>query len=174
MLYISINNKLVKEKDASIPISDRGLRFGDGVFETILLRYGKPYLWASHMHRLEEGLAALSIDADVSELEQQSLSLIKKNNITDGILRIMITRGSGSRGYLPMPKEGDAPTIIIEANPLPQMNFREHIELYVSSWRKPSPLALPTEHKLMQGVNSTLAKLEARENDCMEALMMLT
>lgn len=172
MSHVSINNTLVAEKDAVIPISDRGLRFGDGVFETILVRYGKPYLWVSHMHRVEEGLEALSIDADISELEKQSMALLKKNKITDGILRIMITRGSGSRGYLPMPKEGDTPTIIIEANPLPQMKFREHIELYISSWRKPSPLSMPTEHKLMQGVNSTLAKLEARENDCMEALML--
>jgi len=172
MSYISINNTLLAEKDATIPISDRGLRFGDGVFETILVRYGKPYLWTGHMHRLEEGLEALSIKADISELKQQSAALIKKNKITDGILRIMVTRGSGSRGYLPMPKDGDTPTIIIEANPLPQMNFREHIELYISSWRKPSPLSMPTEHKLMQGVNSTLAKLEARENDCMEALML--
>jgi aminodeoxychorismate lyase len=167
--FASINQQILPYSEAKIPISDRGLRFGDGVFETIRLTRGIPYQWELHLKRLEKGLETLSISYDTKNLLTQSLLLIKHNNISEGTLRIMITRGQGGKGYLPAP---DAiPTVIIET--IERDNTITNTgSLFRTKWTKPSFQSLPSEVKLMQGLNATLAKMQAHAHHCTEALML--
>ena len=179
-----INGKFLPRSQASIPIDDRGFRFGDGVFETIHIRDGKPYLWSQHERRLHEGLLALQISLDVTDnLSETCTELLQKNNVDNGILRIAISRGSGSKGYLPTANE---PTIIIETMPLADYPYRFSdgdpqniddankplISLCLSSYTRPPKSCYPVGCKTMQGLSSTLAKMEAEEQDCFDSLQL--
>lgn len=96
---------------------DRGLQYGDGVFETIAIDNGQLLCWNEHIKRLESGCKRLKIPNQDSEvLKQEGLSLIDSEN--RGILKIIITRGQGGRGYTP-PAESE-PNRIISLYPFPE------------------------------------------------------
>ncbi|WP_262966234.1 aminodeoxychorismate lyase [Methylobacter psychrophilus] len=81
-----------------IEISDRGFQYGDGLFETIAITNGQPVFFDRHMARLQAGCRRLSIpcpDACLLRLEAQKLS----QNSGSAVLKLIITRGSGGRGY---------------------------------------------------------------------------
>ncbi|QEA40151.1 aminodeoxychorismate lyase [Pistricoccus aurantiacus] len=91
----------MRDGDRALPFDDRGLSYGDGLFETVLVRDGKPVLWEEHLARLEEGCRRLELTmpkpADLNgifaniPLFQQPLA----------VLKLILTRGSGGRGYRP-------------------------------------------------------------------------
>ncbi len=167
MKYYYINDDLTE--DALVSCNDRGFRFGDGVFETIRVMNYKPYLFQYHMERLERGLIALKIRADMMRIKRKVLKLIEVNRHQQGVVRIIVTRGVGSIGYLP---ESDIlPTVFIETG---VVNFvhGEPVNICVSSFEKVSINSLPTGVKLLQGLNSILSKIEAREKGCFDGLLL--
>ncbi|MCE8015660.1 aminodeoxychorismate lyase [Halomonas sp. MCCC 1A17488] len=84
--------------DTPIAADDRGLAYGDGLFETVLVRDGEPQLWPQHMARLARGCRALGIPmpaaAELDGLPGQAGAGLM-------VLKLIVTRGSGGRGYLP-------------------------------------------------------------------------
>jgi 4-amino-4-deoxychorismate lyase len=82
----------------SLPVSDRGLQYGDGVWETLLISSGKIILLDEHLKRLQWGCNRLNIIGLDKTILRQEISLISKD-IRNCILKIIITRGSGGRGY---------------------------------------------------------------------------
>jgi len=170
MSVVYVKGEYVAAENARISIDERGFRFGDGVFETMRIANGTTKHLARHLTRLELGLSALHIPSPSESLHDIAQQLIDKNATADGVLRISVSRGIGSRGY--MPSLPDAPpTLVAEILPMPALTD-EPLTLWLSQWQKPSSNALPIEAKLMQGVNSTLARLEAQRNDCDESLML--
>ncbi|WGI26903.1 aminodeoxychorismate lyase [Halomonas alkaliantarctica] len=83
--------------DQSVPFDDRGLAYGDGLFETVLLRAGKPVLWRYHTARLAKGCHRLGIPLPC----QQALDATWQGGPTAEfeVLKLILTRGSGGRGY---------------------------------------------------------------------------
>ncbi|MCM2971125.1 aminodeoxychorismate lyase [Larsenimonas suaedae] len=82
----------------SFPMSDRGLAYGDGLFETILVRNGSPFFWNEHMERLADGAARLGFTPPCrSELE----AVLTRAGAGLCVLKLLFTRGSGGRGYAP-------------------------------------------------------------------------
>lgn len=100
----------------TISLSDRALNYGDGVFETIRLQHGRPILFQQHMQRLQLGSERLGIACDFSLL-QKELADLQDQFTTAGVLKIIISRGQGGRGYRPA-KQMQA-TRIISLHPLP-------------------------------------------------------
>ena len=81
-----------------ISFLDRGLQYGDGVFETIATEKGLLLCWDEHIKRLEAGCKRLNIPAQDSEiLKREALALIDSNK--KSVIKIIITRGQGGRGY---------------------------------------------------------------------------
>jgi 4-amino-4-deoxychorismate lyase len=88
------------EMSELLPATDRGLHYGDGLFETIAVINGMPRLWSAHMARLERGCEVLGLpEPDLEQLYQEALSLCGEDE--RAVLKIVLTRGSGGRGYLP-------------------------------------------------------------------------
>jgi 4-amino-4-deoxychorismate lyase len=82
------------------PATDRGLHYGDGLFETIAVINGRPTLWQAHMERLQCGCELLGIPLpDLQQLHEEASSLCSSEERV--VLKLMITRGSGGRGYRP-------------------------------------------------------------------------
>lgn len=172
MTYCIVNGQCVPAKEATISIHDRGFRLGDGVFETLALHGGVPYQYDWHITRLEQGLAALKIPFDAARLREHCRALVRRNGAKDGLLRLQVTRGAGSRGYLPAPdNESGGASFVVETLP-PAPAPAEPVRLWQSSLQKISAAALPVHAKLCQGVNSMLARMEAVENGCFEALLL--
>ncbi|WP_432695110.1 aminodeoxychorismate lyase [Marinobacterium sp. YM272] len=100
-----------------IPSNDRGLAYGHGLFETILIAGGKPRFWRWHMERLLDGCRRLGIASQrlQAELESDLEALVLP---AQGAVKIVVTCGAGGRGYAVT--EPLAPTRIITLSALPQ------------------------------------------------------
>lgn len=85
-----------------VPLDDRGLAYGDGVFETIRVLGGKPVLLDMHLARLELGCRRLGFSGEnVRHHLTADLDKLGAAAVDDGVLKIVVTRGSGGRGYAP-------------------------------------------------------------------------
>lgn len=104
-----VNGVLHEDGDtASVVVSDRGLAYGDGLFETLRIEGGRPVLFALHLQRMAASALALGIPFDRSEVERAFLTFIR--DAGDAVAKILLTRGAGGRGYLP--EAGIAPTLV--------------------------------------------------------------
>ena len=100
----------------TVAVSDRGLQYGDGVFETLAVIDGAPQLWTRHVARLQEGCTRLGIaPVDATRLAAEAQQLCR--NAERAVLKIIITRGSGGRGY--RPDVSGLPTRILQRFPWP-------------------------------------------------------
>lgn len=170
--YCYLNGRMLLEDGAAISIADRGFRFGDGVFETLRIENGVPYQWELHLTRLLAGLVALRIVPPDIDWAEHARKLLRRNKVKDGFLRIAVSRGVGSRGYMPFPP-GMPPTWLLETLP-PLAAPEKPCTLWLASNARVPLTALPMQHKLAQGVGSTLALMEATDHRCDEALQLTT
>jgi 4-amino-4-deoxychorismate lyase len=101
----------------SVAVADRGLAYGDGVFRTLRSRRGKPQAWERHYRKLARDCEALEIPCPPERLLAAELGQVLEPS-GDQAAKIIITRGSGARGYAP--PRPSAPTRIVMAGPLPE------------------------------------------------------
>lgn len=100
----------------SVAVTDRGLAYGDGVFRTLLVRRGRPVAWARHYRKLAHDCAALAIPCPPEEALAGELAQAADAS-RDEIAKIIVTRGSGARGYAP--PQPPSPTRIVMTAPVP-------------------------------------------------------
>lgn len=155
----------------SIAADDRGLAYGDGLFETIEISRGRPLLWRRHWQRLSHGCDVLAIDCPDEEILQQECLAVARDQVR-GIVKIIITRGSGGRGY--RPELYGSARRIVSAHDWP-----EYPEQYKNSGiRLFRCEAIVSENKQLAGlktlcrVEQVLAQMEWQEPAYAEGLMM--
>ena len=119
----------------AISVHDRGLQFGDGVFETIAVQSGKLLCREAHFSRLETGCRRLSIACPSGSLLEREADRLCEP-LTSAVLKIIVTRGTGGRGYQP-PENISANRILsVHDQPVyPAAYYREGIESYVCGRR---------------------------------------
>ena len=110
--YIQINGK----ETGDISVLDRGLQYGDGVFETIAVCDGAPLLWDQHWQRLHQGCAALAIQTPNQQVIESEIADIC-SGCGRAVLKLIVTRGNSHRGYRPVSDE--APNYIVYLLPWP-------------------------------------------------------
>ena len=101
----------------AISALDRGLLYGDGVFETLRIHRGKPVLWPQHLARLQKSCSHFGLNLDINALETELQALLATND-PQGIVKLIVTRGIGGRGYGAVPEP--LPTRILQFFPLPE------------------------------------------------------
>lgn len=118
-MRVFFNGEFIPEKDALVPVTDRGWLYGDGLFDTMRLFEGKPFLWHQHNERLMQGAALMliRIPYSKSDLAQVVGHLMELNDFYDGVLRIQISRAGNKRGYVPSNSTGV--NMLINLHPLP-------------------------------------------------------
>lgn len=105
--------------EGSVSPLDRGLLYGDGLFETIRFHHGVAPLWRRHMQRLRDGCECLGLEPpDPGRLADESVHVL--DGRSEGVVRITLTRGVGERGYAP--PACPAATRIVSAHPLPALD----------------------------------------------------
>jgi 4-amino-4-deoxychorismate lyase len=108
----------------SIPAWDRGLSYGDGLFETLLVRRGCPCQWPRHRARLILGCRRLGITAPAAHALESEVQLLSAGR-EEAVLKVLVTRGIGGRGYRSLPAA--QPRRILHVYPAPE---------YPSAWRE--------------------------------------
>jgi len=90
------------EECQSVSVLDRGLHFGDGIFETIAIKEGAPLLWSRHLSRLEIGARRLGIALPSGEVVEKWVTQASRGR-NSAVLKLIVTRGMGGRGYRSLP-----------------------------------------------------------------------
>ena len=121
-LQIYIDGAFYPEADAKVSVFDHGLLYGDGIFEGIRFYNGRVFKLDEHLERLWDSARAicLTIPMTIEEMEVATLETIRKNELRDGYIRLLVTRGKGNLGLSPdrCPKA----SVIITLFSPPKMN----------------------------------------------------
>lgn len=117
---ILVNNHL----QTHVSVLDRGLSYGDGLFETMLMVNGDVKLWQYHCERLQRGLQCLNIILDKKRFMQHVRSTVQYASEQPAIFKLMVTRGEGGRGYAPA-ETCDA-TVISQITPISDSFIKEN------------------------------------------------
>ncbi len=174
-LKIYISGKLYNKEDATISVFDHGLLYGDGVFEGIRSYNGKVFRMQEHLDRLWESAKAIILQIPISkdEMAKAINDTLAVNGITDGYIRVVITRGSGTLGL--DPNRCSNPQVIVIADKIslyPEELYRNGLEIVTVSTMRNHPAALSPRIKSLNYLNNILAKLEGLQAGCVEALML--
>jgi len=163
-LKVSINGRLFDKEEAKISVYDHGLLYGDGVFEGLRSYGGKVFRLDAHLDRLWESAKAIWLEIPMSrpEMEKVVYDTLRANKIDDG------TRG------LDPDKCSDGQVIVIaDLITLYPDEFYEHgLEIVTVSVIRNHPAALSPRIKSLNYLNNILAKIEGKQANCVEALML--
>ncbi len=174
-MLINLNGELVPKERAMVSVFDHGLLYGDGVFEGIRAYHGRVFRLEQHLERLYDSAKAilLTIPLKRAELQRQVLRTLVANKIRDGYIRLVITRGEGDLGL--SPDNCTRATYFIIADKIkmyPEKYYREGLELVTVPTRRNVNEALSPKIKSLNYLNNILAKIEASQRGCLEAIML--
>jgi branched-chain amino acid aminotransferase len=172
---IYISGKFVPQEDAKISVFDHGLLYGDGVFEGLRSYRGKVFRLREHVERLYESAKAIWLEIPISREAMCDAvnEAIGINNIDDGYVRLVVTRGAGTLGL--DPNRCSNPQVIIIADAIslyPQELYEKGLEIVTVSVQRTHPAALNPRIKSLNYLNNILAKIEGLQAGCIEALML--
>jgi branched-chain amino acid aminotransferase len=173
-LKVWLNGKLVDEQDAKITVFDHGLLYGDGVFEGIRVYGGRIFELDAHLKRLfgSAKFLRLRIPMAYKALAEAVRKTVQANNVVEGYIRLIVTRGTGDLGLNPFICE-EAGIIIIADNIqlYPQELYEKGIKVVSAHTLRNHPLSLPPQIKSLNYLNNILAKIEALDNNVSEVIM---
>jgi branched-chain amino acid aminotransferase len=173
-LKIWLDDKLVDEADAKISVFDHGPLYGDGVFEGIRVYDSKVFELDAHIRRLYESARAIRLDIplDRNKLIGAVEETVKANNVIDGYIRLVVTRGTGTLGLNPFICEFGRLFIIADNIQLyPEELYEKGMKVISATTVRNHPLAIPPQVKSLNYLNNILAKIEALDRDVPEAIM---
>jgi len=172
---VFFNGEFVDAADAAISVFDHGVLYGDGVFEGIRSYNRKVFRLMEHLDRLYESARAIRLKIPVSKEEfKDNITLtLKINELDDGYVRAVVTRGAGDLGL--DPRKCKAPTIFIIAGKIslyPENFYEKGLAIVVSKIKRNHPAALDPKIKSLNYLNNILAKIDAIDSGVEEAIML--
>ena len=173
-LKIWLDTGLVDEADAKVSVFDHGLLYGDGVFEGIRVYNQRVFELDAHIDRLYESAHAirLQIPMDKAQLIAATQETVQVNDVVNGYIRLVVTRGVGTLGLNPFVcKKGMVIIIADNIQLYPEELYERGMRIISATTMRNHPLALPPQVKSLNYLNNILAKMEALDNDVMEAIM---
>jgi branched-chain amino acid aminotransferase len=176
-LKVSINGELFDKENAKVSVYDHGLLYGDGVFEGMRSYGGRVFRLEEHLTRLWNSAKAIWLEIPIGrdELGRQIHDLLKTNNIKDGYVRLVVTRGAGTLGLDPNRTANPQVIIITDHISLYPAEFYENgLEIVTASTIRNHSAALSPRIKSLNYLNNILAKIEGLRAGCIEALMLNT
>jgi aminodeoxychorismate lyase len=176
-MIVFINGKFVPEEEAQVSVFDRSFLYGDGLFETILITNSIPFRWDQHLARLQHGASFLGIRLPYSETDLREFiaQLLHRNQASEGLLRLTLSRGVGIRGY--SPQKAKSPTVVISVHPVEK---RDPTAVGPVRWRlETASLRLPADQPLAQfktcnKLPQIMARAQVEATGADEALLLNT
>ncbi len=174
-MLIYIDGEFLPRAEAKISVFDHGLLYGDGVFEGIRCYNGFVFKLDEHLERLYDSAKSLMLQIPISidEMKQNVLETLRRNQLREGYIRLIVTRGIGDLGL--DPDKCPNPLVIIIADKIklyPQHFYENGLEIVTVSVRRNYPEAINPRIKSLNYLNNILAKIEAKQSGAVEALML--
>ncbi len=175
MMKIYIDGHYYEKHEACVSVFDHGLLYGDGVFEGIRIYGGGIFKLDAHVRRLYQSARAILLEIPLSEQEMKDAitGTVKANDKEDGYIRVLVTRGAGALGI--DPSSCTKPSVIIIVGDIqlyPRSYYQEGIAVMTAASRRMPSDCLDARVKSLNYLNNIMAKLEARQAGCLEAVML--
>ncbi len=170
---IYLNGQLVPKDKAVVSVFDHGFLYGDGIFEGIRIYDGVVFRLDEHLERLYDSAKSilLHIPLEFEEMAKAVLDTVRANQLQNGYIRLVISRGAGDLGL--DPRSCSTPNIIIIADEIqlfPSEFYENGLRIVTVATTRNSPNALNPQIKSLNYLNSILVKMEAINAGVLEAL----
>lgn len=173
---VYVDGEWPPKSSARISVFDHGLLYGDGVFEGIRVYEGVIFRFKEHLDRLYNSAKAirLQIPLPPEEMTRAVVETLKRNELRDAYIRLLVTRGAGDLGVDPRKCLKASVIIICEHldSHLVALAEQKGISVIISSIRRDTVDATSHEIKSLNYLNSVLAKIEAIDAGVEDALML--
>lgn len=174
-LQVYVNGSFYPEDEASISVFDHGLLYGDGIFEGIRIYNKRIFMLDAHLERLYSNarVICLEIPMTMEELSEKVCETVRVNGLTDGYIRLIVTRGKGDLGL--SPSKTETPSIIIIADTIniyPPEVYNKGLNIITTSTRRINPDALSPQVKSLNYLNHVMAHLEVYNAGADEGLVL--
>jgi branched-chain amino acid aminotransferase len=173
MIYI--DGKFYPQADAKISVFDHGLLYGDGIFEGIRFYNGRVFRLEEHLDRLWDSARSICLEIPMTktEMTEALLETIRQNDLRDGYIRQIVTRGVGNLGL--NPAQCERPSVIIIATTIAlyaESLYQKGLTVVTVPTRRTNPSALNPAVKSLNYLNNVMARIEANLAGADEALML--
>ncbi|MCD6362755.1 MAG: branched-chain-amino-acid transaminase [Synergistetes bacterium] len=173
--FVYINGEFYPSSEAKISVFDKGFLFGDGVFEGIRVYNGRIFKLDDHLKRLYRSARAILVEIPLSfdELKEAVIETVRKNQLKEAYIRLIVSRGIGDLGL--DPTKCSKPTIVIIVDEIALFSkeiYEKGIEAITSSVRASYGDILPPQVKSLNYLSHILAKWEAINAGVHEAIML--
>lgn len=172
---IFLNNKLVRKEKAMISVFDHGFLYGDGIYETLRAYNGIVFMLDEHIERLyrSASLIQLTINKNADAIKKAVYQTLRANKLREAVIRITVSRGPGPAGL--DPELCKKPTFVIFVTRFrnyPEQCYRKGVKISIVKTRRNIISALNPQIKSLNFLNNVLAKIEAKNENAFEALML--
>ncbi|MBN2508926.1 MAG: branched-chain-amino-acid transaminase [Spirochaetales bacterium] len=170
-----LNGELKENNEAFVSVYDHGLLYGDGVFEGIRIYNGAVFKLEAHIERLYKSALSIALDIGLTpeQMRKAVLDTVAASGRSEGYIRLLVTRGPGSLGTDPDKCEKPTVAVIVDGISLyPEQHYRNGIKIITSATRRIGPDCLDPRVKSLNYLNNILAKIEAKQAGCSEAVML--
>jgi branched-chain amino acid aminotransferase len=174
-LQVYIDGVYCPKSQAKVSVYDHGLLYGDGVFEGIRAYNGVVFKLKEHIDRLYRSAHAITLQIPLTKeaMTQAVLETLRKNQLKDAYIRLVVTRGVGDLGLDPRKCPKPSVIIITDSIVLHDSNAKETGITTLISWVRRNPVDTTThEIKSLNYLNSVLAKIEANASGADEAICL--
>ncbi|MGY4689382.1 branched-chain-amino-acid transaminase [Salibacterium sp. K-3] len=173
--WIYLDGEFVKKEDAKISVFDHGFLYGDGVFEGIRVYNGNIYKLDEHLLRLYNSATSIMLDIPYTKQEVTDIIVetLKKNELRDAYIRLVVSRGVGDLGL--DPASCSRPQLVVIAEKLaiyPKEFYEKGLDIVTVATRRNRPDVLSPKVKSLNYLNNILVKIEAGLAGVNEALML--
>jgi branched-chain amino acid aminotransferase len=171
-LTVYVNGEFVDGAKASISVFDHGLLYADGIFEGLRLFSRALFRPRDHLARLARSAQALLLDIPLSadELLETTIEVIRRSNLDNAHVRIVVTRGFGTPGIDPWRCE--LSTVIVAAYPFPPLLGENPVALLTSAVVRKAPRSIGAHVKSLNYIDAITAKQQARAAGMNDAVML--
>jgi branched-chain amino acid aminotransferase len=172
---IYLDGNYVREEEAKISVFDHGVLYGDGVFEGIRVYNGRVFKCEEHINRLYNAAKAIMLEIPMSkeEMTEVLLETCRRNQIKDGYVRLVITRGKGDLGLNPVScKVASVFCIAGSITLYPDEMYIKGMPIITAVQRRNKSTIVDPQIKSLNYLNNILAKIEANRAGVPEALML--
>lgn len=172
---VYIDGEFYKKSEAKISVFDQGVLYGDGIFEGIRAYNGRIFKCKEHIDRIYDAAKAIMLEIPMTkeELTMALLETCRKNNVENGYIRLVVTRGVGNLGL--SPANSPKATVFIIAATIslyPEEMYEKGMPIITAAQRRNKATIVDPQIKSLNYLNNILAKIEANRAGVPEALML--
>lgn len=173
--WIYLNGEFVSKENAKVSVYDHGFLYGDGIFEGIRIYNGNIFKCKEHLDRLYDSAKSimLNIPLTYDEMQQALVESVRRNELTNGYIRLVVSRGPGDLGLDPRRSPKANVVIIVEQLAIYSADaYIDGLKIVSVSTRRNVPDALNPKIKSLNYLNNILVKIQANLAGVGEALML--